>query len=295
MKKLVFAIVVAVLVLVLITPAALAKPDMDKPLPATDVQLVKKVTLHGNPGGGGRPVRQAATGVLGAPSSGAKYAIIVGISDYPGTANDLQYCDDDAQAMNTTLTTLYGYSSDNIHLLLNMDASFNATRDVINDIKLQAVAGDEVVFFFSGHGTNGRVNDGDTERTDEAIVAHNGSNLVAIWDGQLKDWFSGFNTSRIIFIFDSCLAGGMTDLMATGRIINMACSESGLSYEDGSWQNGQFTYFFVDQGMLAGKADKYDNITGADVTIEEAFDYAKANCRMQTPAISDSFGNDLLL
>jgi hypothetical protein len=299
MKKLVFAIVVAVLVLVLITPAALAKPDMDKPLPATDVQLVKKVTLHGNPGGGGRPVRQAATGVLGAPSSGAKYAIIVGISDYPGTANDLQYCDDDAQAMNTTLTTLYGYSSDNIHLLLNMDASFNATRDVINDIKLQAVAGDEVVFFFSGHGTNGRANDGDNEKIDEAIVSHDGNSsgsLIAIWDGQLKDWFAGFQTSRIIFIFDSCLAGGMTDLQGPGRIINMACSESGVSYEDESWGNGQFTYFFVDQGMLGGKADRYDNILGvADVTIEEAFDYAKANCQVQKPTISDSFSNDLLL
>jgi metacaspase-1 len=297
MKKLIVAILVAVLVLVLITPAVLAKPDMDKPLPATDVELVKKVTLSGKPVGGGKPARGAATGVLGAQlGTGAnKYAIIVGISDYPGTANDLQYCDDDAQDIYNALTTLYEYSSDNIYLLKDMDASFTAIRDAINDIKSQAVAGDEVVFFFSGHGTNGRANDGDTEKIDEAIVAHNGSNLVYIWDGQLKDWFAGFQTSRIIFIFDSCLAGGMTDLQASGRVINMACSESGVSYESSSWQNGQFTYFFVDQGMLANKADKYDNIAGVDVTIEEAFDYAKANCRWQTPTISDSFSNDLLL
>jgi len=299
MKKLTIAVLVAVLVLVLIAPAVLAKPDMDKPLPATDVELVKKVTLHGNPGGGGRPVKQAATGVLGTPVSGDKYAIIVGISDYPGTVNDLQYCDDDAQDMYDGLTTLYGYSSDNIHLLLDVDASFTGIRDAINDIKSKAVAGDEVVFFFSGHGTKGKANDGDMEKTDEAIVSHDGNpsgSLIAIWDGQLRDWFAGFNTSRITFIFDSCLAGGMTDLQAPGRVINMACSESGVSYE-GYWEeNGQFTYFFVDQGMLASKADKYDNIAGvADVTIEEAFDYAKANCQMQTPTISDSFSNDLLL
>jgi uncharacterized caspase-like protein len=301
MKKLIVAILAAVLVLVLITPAALAKPDMDKPLPATNVELVKKVTLHGKPGGGGggKPVNGAATGVLGANSSGAKYAILIGISDYPGTVNDLQYCDDDAQAMNNTLTTLYGYSPDNIHLLLDMDASFNATRDAINDIKSQAVAGDEVVFFFSGHGGNGKANDDDDEKIDEAIVSHDGNpsgSFIAIWDGQLRDWFAGFSTTRIIFIFDSCLAGGMTDLQAPGRVINMACSESGVSYEDDSWQNGQFTYFFVDQGMLQSKADKYNNIAGvADVTIEEAFDYSKANCRWQTPTISDSFRNDLLL
>jgi hypothetical protein len=301
MKKLIVAILVAVLVLVLVAPDVLAKPDMNKPLPATDVQLVKKITVHGKPGGGGggKPVKQAATGVLGAPSSGNKYAIIIGISDYPGTVNDLQYCDDDAQDMYDALTTVYGYSPSNIHLLENMSASFDAIHAAVNDIKSREVAGDEVVFFFSGHGTNGVAADGDREKIDEAIVSHDGNpsgSLVFIWDGQLKDWFAGFDTSRIIFIFDSCLAGGMTDLQAPGRIINMACSENGVSYEDDSWGNGQFTYYFVDQGMLGSKADKYNNIPSvADVTIEEAFDYAKANCQWQKPTISDSFSNDLLL
>jgi metacaspase-1 len=299
MRRLMAAMLVAVLVLVLMAPAVLARPDMDKPLPATDVELVKKVTLRGKPGGGGggRPVKQAATGVLGEQlGTGAnKYAVIVGISDYPGTGSDLQYCDDDAQDVYAALTTLYGYNSSNIHLLMDMGANFTAIRDAISDVKSQAVAGDEVVFFFSGHGTNGVANDGDNERTDEAIVSHNGSSLIAIWDGQLKAWFSGFNTTRIIFIFDSCLAGGMTDLQAPGRIINMACSESGVSYEYGWCENGQFTYFFVDQGMLASEADRYDNLPSvADVTVEEAFDYAKSNCQVQKPTISDSFGNDLL-
>ena len=299
MRRLMAAMLVAVLVLVLIAPAVLAKPDMNKPLPATDVELVKKVTLRGKPGGGGggKPVRQAATGLLGEQlGTGAnKYAILVGVSDYPGTGSDLQYCDDDAQDMYAALTTLYGYSESNTHLLTDMGANFTAIWDAISDVKSQAVAGDEVVFFFSGHGTNGVANDGDNEKTDEAIVGHNGSSLIAIWDGQLKAWFSGFNTTRIIFIFDSCLAGGMTDLQAPGRIINMACSESGLSYEDSLWQNGQFTYFFVDQGMLASEADRYDNLPSvADVTVEEAFDYAKSNCQVQKPTISDSFGNDLV-
>ena len=122
-----------------------------------------------------------------------------------------------------------------------------------------------------------------------------------IWDGELREWFSDFNTTRIIFIFDSCLAGGMTDLKGTNRIINMACSERGVPYEGGSWQNGQFTYFFVEQGMSWGQADRYDHdgdgilLEATDVVVEEAFDYAKANCRMQKPTISDSFSNDLLL
>ena len=315
MKKLIVAILVAVLVLVLIAPAVVAKPDMDKPLPATDIQLVKKITLRGKPGGGGggKPVQQAATGELGSACVGNKYAIVVGISDYPGTVNDLQYCDDDAQDVFDALTTLCGYNSTNIHLLTDMDASFTAIKAAIDGVKAQAVAGDEVVFFFSGHGANGkyaydnaqdRLQGVDSNGIDEAIICHNGSQngqLLYVWDGQLRDWFAGFQTSRIILIFDSCLAGGMTDLQASGRIINMACSENGLSYEDASWGNGQFTYYFVDQGMVSGLAGKYDyNGDGfcyqpRDVSVEEAFDYAKANCQMQKPTISDSFSNDLLL
>jgi len=294
-KKLVVGILVAVLALALLVPAALAKSDKDKPLPATDVDLVKKVTLRGKPVGGGKPVKQAATGILGAQCEGNRYAIIIGISDYPDTANDLQYCDDDAQDMYYALTSLYDYDERKVYLLTGREATYDAIQGAINAVKNQAVAGDEVVFFFSGHGAKGRANDGDNEGIDEAIVTHDGNNLVYLWDGQLRDWFSGFQTSRIIFIFDSCLAGGMTDLKASGRVINMACSESGVSYEGDAWGNGQFTYYFVDQGMLEGYADKYDSIPDdADVTIEEAFDYAVANCEMQKPVISDSFENDLL-
>jgi hypothetical protein len=310
MKRLIAGTLVAVLVLVLITPAVLAKPDMNKPLTATDVELVKKITVHGKPGGGGggKPALQAATGVLGEQlgTGVKKYAIIVGISDYPGGANDLQYCDDDAEDMYAALITLYGYKSGNIHLLLDMGASFAAIQGAIDDIKSKEVAGDEVVFFFSGHGTKGVADDGDNEKTDEAIVSHNGNpsgSFIAIWDGQLKDWFAGFQTSSIIFIFDSCLAGGMTDLQAPGRVINMACSETGVSYESSSWGggHGQFTYYFVDQGMRSGLGGKYDYdgdgiyYQPRDVSVEEAFDYAKANCRWQTPAVSDSFTDDLLL
>ena len=106
--------------------------------------------------------------------------------------------------------------------------------------------------------------------------------------------------SRIIFIFDSCYAGGMTDLKSEGRIVVMACSESGLSYEFSTLENGQFTYYFVEEGVLFGNADVYDHDGDSeltepdDVTVEEAFDYAKANCQRQRPTISDSFANDLL-
>ncbi len=295
MKKIFISILVLGLILLMGAPAALAKTDKDKPLPASDIELVKKVTLKGPKAPGGKPVKGAATGILGAPCTGMKYAVVVGISDYPGTGNDLEYADDDAEDMHAALLSRCGYDIGNIHLLKDLGATFDAIRSAIVDIKGKASESDEVVFFFSGHGARGKADDGDRETIDEAIVTHDGTNIVYIWDGQLKTWFDGFKTTRIIFIFDSCLAGGMTDLKAAGRVISMAAAENGVAYEGDAWSNGQFTHYFTDRGMLLGLADKYDHVSDVvDVTVEEAFDYAKAYCQNQTPQISDSFLNDLL-
>ncbi|MEM2082056.1 MAG: caspase family protein [Candidatus Bathyarchaeia archaeon] len=269
---------------------------------ASEVEITPKITVKGAAAMGkpAKPPKQAATGILGAPVQGEKWAVIIGISDYSGEVNDLEFADDDALDMVNALTTMYGYKPENIHLFISDYKTNNATAaeilTAINWLSEKAKQDDEVLFFYSGHGARGKANDGDKEAVDEAIVPYECTTDSLIWDGQLAALFSGFAASRIIFIFDSCYSGGMKDLAVAGRIVVMACAESSLSYEFESVQNGQFTYYFVDQGMLSGSADTIDHVSGqADVTVEEAFDYAKVNCKYQNPVISDLFANDLLL
>jgi hypothetical protein len=269
---------------------------------ASDVEITPKITIKGSKGKG-KPAPLTATGILGdlpPKNPNNKWAIIIGISDYYGTTNDIRYADDDALDMNKTLVEVYGYLQGHILILLNGEATRIKIIDAINNIKGEEVAGDEVVFFYSGHGARGKANDGDNEAIDEAIVPYECTADSLIWDGELKELFKDFDTSRIIFIFDSCYSGGMTDLKANGRIVVMASTENGLSYESSTLGNGVFTYYFVDEGMLQGKANihNYTEVKGDEpATIEEAFDYAKANVPSivpQTPTISDSFTNDLL-
>ncbi len=291
-RTVLFGTLIILLLSVVLPPLAYAVPAQ-----ASEVEITPKITVKGPAAMGkpAKPPKQAATGILGDPLTGNKYAIVIGISDYSGDKNDLDYADDDALDMKNTLISVYGYSESNIFLLTNADATRDNIVSKIDSLKGSVSFNDEVVFFYSGHGARGKANDGDKELTDEAIVPWECTTQSLIWDGQLAEMFSGFGTLRIIFIFDSCYSGGMTDLAAEGRIVVMACSENGLSYEFESLQNGQFTYFFVEEGIMGGKADYYDSIPNqADVTVEEAFDYAKANCKYQTPAISDSFINDLL-
>ena len=158
------------------------------------------------------------------------------------------------------------------------------------------MADDEVVFFYSGHGGRGKANDFDREVTDECIWVHDGSSLVPIWDGELAAEFSTCKSNRITFIFDSCYAGGMTDLKGNGRIVAMASTENTLSYELSDIENGEFTYWMIQLGMYLHEADKFDSISNVfDVTVEEAWDYSKLNCKYDSVVISDGFANDLLL
>ena len=295
-----------------------------KPTPATDVEIVKKASLPGKgkpTNSPGKPYKEpespeGATGMIGETVAGNRYAVVIGISDYPGTANDLNYTDNDALAMRDVLVNKYNFIDTDIYLLTDGEVASDNSDIVYMSPTAQNIysaiidlrdyrnlsVDDEVVFFYSGHGGKGMADDGDKEKRDESIISYDGENLVHIWDGDLKNWFSGFATSRIVFIFDSCVAGGMTDLAKEGRIINMATEEKGRfdsAVELSTLGYGEFTYYFVVEGMLNDKADVYDHgyrsfIPGSDVVVEEAFDYAKANTNYDHPTISDLFTDDLL-
>ena len=300
-------------------------------LPATDVKLVKKTPLpfidiemkgrSTTQGQNKKPSGETATGVLGATTTGSKYAIIIGICDYPGINNDICWSDGDSMNMYNALVNVYGYEPINIRLFRDMGknpivngekpATYEEISKAIEEIRGKAKAGDEVVFFFSGHGGDGIAQDSDKETRDEAIIVHNGvDKLVYIWDGDLRDLFTGFATTRIAFIFDSCLAGGMNDVAATGRVVSMATGETQVAYvysegneTEEKLGEGEFSHYFVNDGMLQGLADKYDHDRdtilkeGSDVVVEEAFDYAKTKIPpyLQKPVIDDRFSNDLIL
>lgn len=288
----------------------------DKKYQAEDIKIHKKIKLtseqkkfleqKGKPDSKVKPPKpsvdvEAATGILGENITGDKYAVLVGICDYPGTSSDICLSDGDALNMKTALTTEYGFSEENIYYYPDKLAVKSDIKNRINLIKSSVTADDEVVFFFSGHGTSAKVNDGDNEKIDEGIVVYDANDTFGfIWDGELRDWFSGFNTSRIVFIFDSCLAGGMNDVAGDGRVVVMSSKENQSSYVYSSGENGEgvFSHWFVNLGMIQGSADGVNQLDAISQTVEveEAFQYTKDIIRiLQLPVLSDSFLNDLLL
>ncbi|MEA2088225.1 MAG: caspase family protein [Patescibacteria group bacterium] len=342
-KMLSFFLLLSVVFSFSLTPVAIAQgnseknnnSDLRKPIHATNIKIAKKIfdpsAIKGiktkdrpdKPENNKKPsYNGVATGVLGTGVTGNKYAIIIGICDYPGSNYDLCWADGDSLNMRNALVNKYGYSDENIYMFRDTDpnrtditdgaATFNNIKDaILNKIKPNISEGDEVVFFFSGHGGSLYTDidpEDEIDGTDEIILVHNGSEVVGISDDTLVSWFHNFGTSRIVFVFDTCHAGGMNDLTSEGRIVVMATEENRSAYvystgvpeiEEGE---GVFSRLFVNLGMLQDFADGYNNLKKSDenVAVEEAFDYAKKNIpgrikRIQRPVISDGFLDDLLL
>lgn len=73
------------------------------------------------------------------------YAIVIGISDYPGSSNDLSYCDDDAQDIYSMLINDYNFKTENVIYLQDSSASKNAINTAFDQISSQ-ITNDDIFF-----------------------------------------------------------------------------------------------------------------------------------------------------
>ena len=83
------------------------------------------------------------------------YAIVVGISDYPGTSSDLDYCDDDAQDIYSMLINDFNFKTENVYYLQDSSASKAAISNAFDQIASEISNDDIFFFYYSGHGGAG--------------------------------------------------------------------------------------------------------------------------------------------
>jgi len=158
--------------------------------------------------------------------AGGKYALVIGISDYSGTSNDLNYCDDDATDWKARLQA-EGYT---VTAVLDMNATKANIEAAVNNLAALSVAGNEIALCYSGHGSKGN------------IVT---SDLFYINNSWFKTKFALAKSTKMMFSFDACQIGAMaTALNATGRVIAVASNKTIYSYDgDATMKNGVFTYY----------------------------------------------------
>ncbi len=85
------------------------------------------------------------------------HAVIVGVSDYPGTSGDLVAAANDAEAFRDALLADPQWADANITLLTNSAAKKTAVLNALSEVAEKADDNDVVVFYFAGSGSSGFV------------------------------------------------------------------------------------------------------------------------------------------
>ncbi|MBN2154338.1 MAG: caspase family protein [Candidatus Lokiarchaeota archaeon] len=88
------------------------------------------------------------------PKASDVYAIIVGISDYPGVVNDLQYCDDDARDVADLVENVFHVPSTHFIVLQDSQATTAAISRALTDFGAAMDDDDYLFFSYSGHGSH---------------------------------------------------------------------------------------------------------------------------------------------
>lgn len=135
----------------------------------------------------------------------AKYALCIGINDYPGTGSDLAGCVNDANDW----AREFRRRAFDVKVLLDSQATGKGMRAAIKETIARASSGDLVVIQFSGHGSFVPDEDGDEpDGTDECLCPHDIEANGPITDDELFEAYSAHQTDiRIVMISDSCHSG----------------------------------------------------------------------------------------
>lgn len=239
-----------------------------------------------------------------------RYAIVIGIKDYPGNLNDLYYTVNDANSMASYLTQS-GWTVTNT--LTDSAATRSAIQSAIAALLSRVSSNSSILVYYSGHGSISYDNTTAYMIPWDGLTSSNGFDVGRwITPADIDGWMTSVPCTNRILILDSCYSGGFVDdsissdaapanygpndggitagtlsvafSEASGLLANafsamsdpaiLTISAAGaqeLSYDDGGTLHGAFTYWLL-KAFTDSAADSDGNRL---VTATEAYAYAK--------------------
>lgn len=198
--------------------------------------------------------------MLGTSARAKVFLVSVGITDYPGTVNDLKLPAKDA----TTIANLYSKNTKVDYCLLqNEKATVKNITAAMRKVYKNAGTNDIVVFFYSGHGYQG------------GFCAYDG-NLTY---GQVRKGMAISKCLNKMIFADACFAGGMqtggrssqsavTAAKNANVMLFLSSRSNETSIENPNMQNGFFTTY-LQKGLRGGADENKDRV----ITAKELYNY----------------------
>jgi hypothetical protein len=137
----------------------------------------------------------------------AKYAVCVGINDYPGSGSDLSGCINDANDWEAELTK----RQFSVVKLIDKKATKKAISAALGETIDKAVKGDSIVFTYSGHGSWQPDRNGDEEDgRDEGWCPHDLGSAGLLLDDEMYTIFGRLALgTKLVMLSDSCHSGSV--------------------------------------------------------------------------------------
>ena len=160
------------------------------------------------------------------------WAFVIGISDYihldDVEGGDLPGAEHDARRVRDVLVMRSGFPEENVRMVVNGEATRAAIEEGITGWLVQnARPGDNVVIWYSGHGSQMWDEDGDEDDgLDETIAPADvlpDNTEFDISDDEFNDWLGMLPTDNVIVFLDNCNSGtGTRDVtpFSRGRMLD---------------------------------------------------------------------------
>lgn len=142
-----------------------------------------------------------------------KKAFLVGVNKYKQPGSDLQGCVNDVVNMRRLLNEVYNFPLDNIRVLTDDRATKAGIIERLKWLVYESSENDELVFHYSGHGSQVRDRNGDelNDYLDEILCPHDLDWDNPLTDDDLSAIFKELPRYRYLtMICDSCHSGSMT-------------------------------------------------------------------------------------
>jgi len=204
----------------------------------------------------------AAPQVSASDSARRVYAVMVGISDYPGGGNDLPLTAEDARKLQQALQRQGRLAPESVTLLDGQATRANV-RAAIQRVAAAAGPDDLFLFFYSGHGNQvrGSVSATEPDGKDETIEMVDG----AITDDEMNTLFQNVRTQTSLLILDSCFSGGFArDVVSRPGVMGLFSSEEDLTSSVAEkFEAGGFLSHFIQTGLSGGADENHDRVITA--------------------------------
>lgn len=214
------------------------------------------------------------------------YAVIIGVSEFSELPKEewLEYADDDATAFHQFITSPRGraFPPDNVFLLTNEEASYQAIRSRLGSTLAKKIKPEDTVYIFiATHGMvereaarEGYLLGFDSDREDLYSSALPMRELGVIMSNRLR------NARRVFLFADACRAGKLGQSQGSvnryiedvsrqrGEVMGLLASRPNEFSREGAQfggGHGVFTYYLLKGLMGEADADKDNTVTAAEI------------------------------